>query len=42
MTNLPMYRHCQSTILETAQWLEERLVNIPSSVRLLIRTHENN
>jgi dTDP-4-amino-4,6-dideoxygalactose transaminase len=34
MSNLPMYRHCQSTSLETAQWLEDRLVNIPSSVRL--------
>ncbi len=34
MTNLPMYRQCQSTSLEVAQWLEERLVNIPSSVRI--------
>lgn len=34
MPNLPMYSHCQSTSLETAQWLEDRLVNIPSSVRL--------
>jgi len=34
MTNLPMYRHCQATPLETAQWLEDRLVNIPSSVRI--------
>ena len=34
MSNLPMYRHCQSTSLETAQWIEDRLVNIPSSVRL--------
>jgi len=34
MTNLPMYRDCQSTSLETAQWLEDRLVNIPSSVRM--------
>ena len=34
MSNLPMYRHCQCTSLETAQWLEDRLVNIPSSVRL--------
>jgi perosamine synthetase len=33
MTNLPMYRNCQSTGLETALWLEERLVNLPSSVR---------
>jgi aminotransferase in exopolysaccharide biosynthesis len=34
MSNLPMYRHCQCTPLETAQWLEDRLVNIPSSVRI--------
>ena len=34
MPNLPMYRHCQCTCLETAQWLEDRLVNIPSSVRI--------
>jgi aminotransferase in exopolysaccharide biosynthesis len=34
MPNLPMYRHCQHTSLETAQWLEDRLVNIPSSVRV--------
>jgi perosamine synthetase len=33
MPNLPMYRHCQCTPLETAQILEDRLVNIPSSVR---------
>jgi aminotransferase in exopolysaccharide biosynthesis len=34
MPNLPMYRHCQCTSLETARWLEDRLVNIPSSVRI--------
>jgi aminotransferase in exopolysaccharide biosynthesis len=34
MTNLPMYRHCQSGSIETAQWMEDRLVNIPSSVRI--------
>jgi perosamine synthetase len=34
MPHLPMYRHCQCTTLETAQWLEDRLVNIPSSVRI--------
>ena len=33
MSNLPMYRHCQCASVETAQWLEDRLVNIPSSVR---------
>ena len=34
MSNLPMYQHCQCTSLETAKWLEDRLVNIPSSVRI--------
>jgi aminotransferase in exopolysaccharide biosynthesis len=34
MPHLTMYRHCQCTSLETAQWLEDRLVNIPSSVRI--------
>ena len=34
MSNLPMYRHCQSESLENAQWLEDRLVNIPSSMRI--------
>jgi perosamine synthetase len=31
---LSMYRHCQCAPLETAQWLEDRLVNLPSSVRI--------
>ncbi len=34
MSNLPMYRHCQGTSLETAQRFEDCLVNIPSSVRV--------
>jgi aminotransferase in exopolysaccharide biosynthesis len=34
MPNLPMYHHCLCTSLESAQWLEDRLVNIPSSVRI--------
>jgi len=34
MTKLPMYSQCQSTMLETALWLEDRLVNLPSSVRI--------
>jgi perosamine synthetase len=33
MSNLPMYSHCQTASIEIAQWLEDRLVNIPSSVR---------
>ncbi|MBA4369358.1 MAG: aminotransferase DegT [Desulfobacterium sp.] len=34
MPSLPMYRHCQCEPIETSQWLEDRLVNIPSSVRM--------
>jgi perosamine synthetase len=34
MPNLHMYRHCQVVSRDTAQWLEDRLVNIPSSVRI--------
>jgi len=34
MSNLPMYRDCQCTSLDNAQWMEDRLVNIPSSVRV--------
>ena len=34
MTGLPMYYDCQSTSLDTAIWLEDRLVNLPSSVRV--------
>ena len=33
MSHLPMFCHCQHTSLETALWLEDRVVNIPSSVR---------
>ncbi len=34
MNKLPMYAHCQHDDLRNAQWLEERVVNIPSSYRL--------
>jgi perosamine synthetase len=34
MNKLTMYRDCQTTNLDNAQWLEDRVVNIPSSVRL--------
>ena len=34
MNKLPIYQSCQHTNLENAQWLEDRVVNIPSSVRL--------
>ena len=33
MNKLPMYNQCQSGPLENAQWLEDRVVNIPSSYR---------
>jgi perosamine synthetase len=32
--NLPMYAHCQTDDLATSRWLEERLVNIPSSAKI--------
>ena len=34
MNNLEMYKHCQTDDLENAKWLEDRVVNIPSSVRV--------
>jgi len=34
MNRLPMFNRCQCASLETAEWLEERMVNLPSSVRL--------
>lgn len=33
MNKLPMYEKCQRGELPNAEWLEERVVNIPSSVR---------
>ena len=32
MSKLPMYNKCISTGLEQAQWLEDRIVNLPSSI----------
>ena len=32
MSKLPMFKNCQSDGLENSLWLEERVVNIPSSV----------
>ena len=32
LPELPMFQHCQSDGLENARWLQERIVNIPSSV----------
>lgn len=34
MNELPMFSDCQSTGLINSKWLEERVVNIPSSARL--------
>ncbi|MFK7160470.1 LegC family aminotransferase [Marinospirillum sp. MEB164] len=34
MNHLPMYQHCRHDDLTNAKWLEERVVNLPSSVRL--------
>jgi len=34
MNELPMFRDCQSGDLTNAKWLEERVVNIPSSARV--------
>lgn len=34
MNKLPMYKNYETGGLENAQWIEDRLVNIPSSVRI--------
>lgn len=34
MCDLPMYKHCQTTDLKNARSIADRLVNLPSSVRL--------
>jgi len=34
MNRLDMFKNCQTTNLDTATWLEERVVNLPSSVRI--------
>jgi perosamine synthetase len=34
MNKLPMFEKCQHDLLENAEWLEERIVTIPSSVLL--------
>ena len=36
LNQLEMYRDCQTDTLENAQWLEDRVVNIPSSVRVSV------
>ena len=35
MNRLPMFKDCQCWDLSNAEWFEERVVNLPSSVRLL-------
>ena len=34
MNRLMMFKSCQNGDLSNAEWLEERVVNIPSSIRL--------
>ncbi len=34
LSTLPMYKHCFAQDLINSQWLEERVVNLPSSVRV--------
>ncbi|HEY9083419.1 MAG TPA: LegC family aminotransferase [Vicingaceae bacterium] len=34
MTNLPMFVHCEKDELANSKWLADRVVNIPSSVRI--------
>ncbi len=34
MNRLPMFAHCEHDGLQNSQWIADRLVNIPSSVRL--------
>lgn len=34
MSSLPMFTHCQTDGLENSKWLEQRVVNIPSSCRI--------
>ena len=34
LSKLEMYKDCQTDALENAQWLEDRVINIPSSVRI--------
>lgn len=34
MNKLPMFEHCETDDLKNTHWFEERVVNIPSSVRL--------
>ena len=35
MNRLEMYKDCQASNLDNSEWLEERVVNIPSGVRIV-------
>ena len=35
MTDLPMYKHCESDSLKNSRWFADRIINVPSSVRSL-------
>ena len=37
LSNLGMYKKCQKGDLKNALWLQDRIVNLPSSVRTLVR-----
>lgn len=41
MNRLPMFRHYQHDSLENSIWLADRLVNIPSSVRLPLKNNKD-
>ena len=34
MNKLPMFKNAQSDELKNSKWLEERIVNLPSSAKL--------
>ena len=33
MNELPIYQHCMHDELTTSMWLQERIINLPSSVK---------
>jgi perosamine synthetase len=38
MSNLDMYKKCQKGDLKNAQWIQNRIVNLPSGARTLVRS----
>jgi perosamine synthetase len=42
MNKLPPYERCACGLVPNAEWLEDRVVNIPSSVRIARQEQENN